>query len=330
MSVDLSIVIVSWNVAGLLRDCLESIFTAPGAGVGSGGGFLVGDYVVEVIVVDNASSDGSPKMVRETFPGVDLVVSSTNLGFTRANNLALRRSRGRYLLLLNPDTRIVDSALSSMLSYMESHGDVGVLGPQLRYGDGSLQSSRRRFPTLAVALMESTLLEQWFPNNRWARAYHLADTPDALMQDVDWVTGACMLVRGEVVDRVGAFDERFFMYSEELDWCRRIVDAGWRVVYFPPAVITHYEGRSSSQVVAARHIHFETSKLLYFRKYHGWVKSAILRAFLLGTYLLRVTEETLKYLLGHRRALRKTRIDAYLRVLSSGLCAGSDGRGELQ
>lgn len=328
MAVDLSIVIVSWNVVDLLRDCLRSIFHVPDARLGDDGMFHTGGYAVEVYVVDNASVDGSPQMVREVFPQVKLIANRENLGFPRGNNAALRHCRGRHVLLLNPDTQIVGDALSLMLDYMERHPDVGLLGPQLRYGDGSLQSSRRRFPTLMTALMESTLLHQWFPHNRWARAYYLADTPDDLVQDVDWVVGACMFVRGVVLREVGPLDERFFMYSEELDWCRRIVDAGWRIVYFPQAIVIHYEGQSSSQVVSKRHIHFETSKILYFRKHHGRLGAGLLRGFLLLTYLWRLGEEALKYLVGHKRALRRARMDAYREVLRSGLRPLQMGGGE--
>lgn len=322
MSLDLEIVIVSWNVIDLLEDCLSSIYGATGARLDAEGVLHLGSYAVKVHVVDNASSDGSPQMVRERFPGVELTANPTNLGFTRGNNLALRRCRARHVLLLNPDTRIVGEALTKMLDYMERHPDVGVLGPQLRYGDGSLQSSRRRFPSFMTALMESTLLQQWFPKNRWLQRYHVQDVPADRVQDVNWVTGACMLVRRDVLRTVGLLDEDFFMYSEELDWCRRIVDAGWRVVYFPHAVVVHHGGRSSDQVVAERHIHFQRSKILYFRKHHGRIVAEVLRLFILGTYLFQVVEEGLKYLVGHKRPLRRARLRAYAKVLRSGLRQG--------
>jgi hypothetical protein len=140
------------------------------------------------------------------------------------------------------------------------------------------------------------------------------------VQDVDWVTGACMLARRDVLDTVGLLDAAFFMYWEELDWCRRIVAAGWRIVYFPEAVVVHYGGRSSDQVVAERHIHFQGSKVLYFRKHHGQVMAEVLRVFILGTYLFQMAEEGLKYVLGHKRSLRRARLRAYREVLRTGLC----------
>jgi GT2 family glycosyltransferase len=270
-------------------------------------------------VVDSASSDGSAAMVERHYPQVRLIACETNVGFTAGNNLALRRCDGRYLLLLNPDTEIVGGALSSMMGYMERHPDVGLLGPQLCYPDGAPQSSRRRFPTLAMALMESTLLEQWWPDNRWARAYRLADAPADVIQPVDWVTGACMLVRHEAVERVGLMDEDLFMYSEELDWCRRLADDGWRMVYFPGALVVHHEGQSAGQVAAARDIYFHSSKIHYFRKHHGRLQAELLRAFLLASYVVQMGREALKLALGHKPALRRQRLAAYARVLRSGL-----------
>jgi N-acetylglucosaminyl-diphospho-decaprenol L-rhamnosyltransferase len=318
MATDLTIVIVSWNVAPLLRACLDAILQAPDVSQRDGQ-LWVGHHRAEIWVVDSASSDGTAAMVREHYPQVQLIACETNVGFSAGNNLALRRCDGRYLLLLNPDTEIVDDALSSMLHYMERHPDIGVLGPQLRYPDGRPQPSRRRFPTLAMALMESTLLEQWLPNNRWARAYRFAETPGDVIQPVDWVTGACMLVRRKAVERVGLLDEDLFMYSEELDWCRRLTDDGWHVIYYPCAVVVHHEGQSAGQVTAARDIYFHSSKIHYFRKHHGRLQAEVLRAFLLATYVVQMGREALKLAIGHRPAMRRRRLAAYLQVLRSGL-----------
>jgi len=319
MAVDLSIVIVSWNVVDLLRDCLQSILAAPTTQLSDDGAIHIDSYAVEVHVVDNASSDGSAEMVRSSFPQVKLIASRTNLGFAGGSNLALGRCQGRYVLLLNPDTRVLGDALSVMVNHMERNSDVGVVGPRVYYADGRPQPSRRRFPTMMTAFMESTLLQHWFPRNRWALRYYMADVPDDIVQDVDWVIGACMLVRAETIERVGPLDQAFFMYSEEMDWCRRITDDGWRVVYLPQAEIIHHEGRSSDQVVPARHIRFQTSKIRYFRKHHGPSQATVLRLFILLTYLVQLAEEALKYLVGHKRALRRERIAAYAQVLGSGL-----------
>lgn len=302
---DLTIIIVSWNVRALLRRCLQSIPSDSPS--------------VQVIVVDNASCDGSAEMVRREFPQVHLITNEQNRGFTAANNQGLALSRGRYLLLLNPDTEVLGEALVTMIDYMDHNATVGVLGPQIRYPDGSLQSSRRRFPTLATALVESTVIQEWWGDNRILCRYYMADTPDDVIQTADWVTGACMLVRHQAYEQVGGLDEGFFMYSEELDWCRRIKEAGWEVVYLPTATIVHHEGRSSEQVVAARHIYFQSSKVRYFRKHHGLLQGSVLRGFLLATYAYQLMREGLKWLAGHKRPLREERLGAYWQVLKSGL-----------
>ncbi len=302
---DLTLVIVSWNVCELLRRCLQSILATEGD--------------VEIVVVDNASTDGSPEMVQEAFPQVRLIANEENRGFTAANNQGLALAQGRALMLLNPDTEVVEDALATMVEYLDAHPKVGALGPRLLFPDGRQQPSRRRFPTFATALVESTVIQEWWADNRILRRYYMADTPDDAIQPVDWVVGACLLVRREAYEQVGGLDEGFFMYSEELDWCKRIKDAGWEVVYLPTATVIHHEGKSSEQVVPARHIRFQTSKVRYFRKHHGSLQAEALRWFLLATYVYQLAREGLKWLVGHKRPLRVERMRAYRQVLRSGL-----------
>jgi hypothetical protein len=334
---DLSVVIVNWNVRDLLRRCLESIYDPDidpereqAMGIGDQ---VVTDLALQVIVVDNASSDGSVKMVQDDFPDVRLVANRNNRGFPAANNQGIVTADGRYVLLLNPDTEIVGNALTELVAFADQHRDVGMIGPQLLNPDGSVQSSRRRFPTLVTAFVEST----WFqpaitglqshavagpltaPLRRVLEHYYVSDRPDDVTQDVDWITGAAMLARREAIDDAGLMDESFFMYSEELDWCRRFRQAGWRVVYLPTAQIVHHVGKSSEQVVAARHIHFQTSKIHYFRKYHGAPAAGVLRWYLLASYVWQLAIEGAKWLWGHKRPLRTQRIAAYRQVLASGL-----------
>ncbi len=306
MTEDLTIVVVSWNVRELLRACL--------AAIGRGRGELA----LQVVVVDNASADGSAEMVAADFPWVELVASAQNAGFPAGNNLGLARARGRHVLLLNPDTEVVGDALSTLVAYLDAHPDVGVVGPQLLNADGTVQSSRRRFPTPATAFFTASWLQPFAPR-RVLDHYYVRDRPDDETSDVDWVVGAAMMVRQSVVQQVGPLDAAYFMYSEELDWCRRIRDAGWRVVYLPAARVVHHVGKSSEQAVAARHINFERAKLRYFRKYHGRLLCAALRLFLLGNYLVQIGLEGSKALLGHKREMRRQRIAAYLAVLRSGL-----------
>ncbi len=321
--VDLSVVIVSWNVRNLLERCLGSIQRATGqpACESSSAAAHSPDapsVAIELIVVDNASRDGTVEMVRDHFPHVHLIPNDDNQGFSVANNQGMQVAEGRYVLLLNPDTEVVGDALEALVEYADAHRDVAMTVPQLLNADGTVQCSRRRFPTLLTALFESTWLEPCAPPRLLDR-YYVRDQPDGLIQDVEWVTGAAMLVRREAIADVGPLDEDFFMYSEELDWCKRLQEEGWRVVYLPTAQVIHHAGKSSEQVVAARHLHFQTSKVRYFRKHHGSLTAEALRWFLLANYAWQLGLESTKWLLGHKRPLRAQRIAAYRQVLASGL-----------
>ena len=301
---DISIIIVSWNVRDRLRACLASL---PG-----------GDSHVEIIVVDAASADGTAAMVRADFPAVRLIASADNLGYSRGNNLGLAQARGRYALILNPDTELDGPALPSMLGYLDANPAVGVLGPRLVLPDQSVQASRRRFPTLLTAIFESTWLQGLAPRGVLAH-YYAADLPADQPAEVDWLVGAALMVRRAVWEQVGVLDDNFFMYSEELDWQRRIKAAGWKIVYFPAAQVRHFEAQSSAQVPAATHIRFNTSKVRYFRKYHGALAGEFLRWYLLGHFAVQLGLEWLKGALGHKRELRRARVAAYRAVLRSGL-----------
>ena len=314
--VDLSVIIVSWNVADLLVDCLDSV--------------LFNSVVMsrqpdqqprtEVIVVDSASSDSTVERVRQRFPGVTLLPQAENVGFTRGNNIGLQAARGRYLLLLNPDTLVLGDALQVMVNHMDANPDVGMLGPYTLNTDGTPQSTRRRFPTLATAFFESTWLQPFAPQALLDR-YYMRDLPDLGTCDVDWVQGSALMVRREVYEQIGGLDEGFVMYSEELDWCKRAKDADWRVVFLGAAQIIHHGGKSSDQVTAFKHIQFQRSKLRYFRKYHGSGAVLALRTFLLMNYAWQLGLESVKSLLGHKRDMRRERIRAYWQVLRSGLRA---------
>ncbi len=305
-AIDISLIIVNWNVKDLLQACLQSILkacqTAP-------------DLTIEIIVVDSASSDGSPQMVQDEFPQVQLIVSNNNLGYAKGNNVGIDAAHGRYLFILNPDTVLQPDILKQLFHYMEKNPTTGVVGPKLLWPDGTLQSSRRRFPTIGSLFWESTLLGQWFPQNRHIQRYRMADHPPTKTQQVDWLVGAALFIRRETWQQVGPIEQNFFMYFEETDWCYRCVTTGWEVHYLPEAQITHYEGKSSEQIVAARTIRFQRSKLYYTRKHFGSGWAATLRVFLWLTFAFQWFEETAKWLVGHRRSLRQERMKAYRHLL---------------
>ncbi len=303
----LSVIIVSWNVRTLLAQALQSLLDSWGEQPG-----------LEIIVVDNASHDGTCEMLRHSFPQVQVIASEQNLGFTRGNNRGLEKAHGRYLLLLNPDTEIRPGALTQLIDYLQAHPQTGMVGPQLLNSDGSHQPSRRRFPTLPVLFLESTWMQGLAPR-RLLQHFYMEDQPADIEQEVDWITGAAMLIPRTVFEQIGGLDEGFFMYSEELDWCRRIRAAGWKIAYLPTAQIVHHEGKSSEQVTAARHIYFQSSKVRYTRKYHGALAAETLRLWLLSQYLGQFSLEGIKALFGHRRPLRLARMNAYRQVLATGL-----------
>ena len=300
-------IVVSWNVKDLLRQCLQSLLESDCA------------PQLEIVVVDNASHDGSTAMVQTEFPQAKLIASQQNLGFAQGNNVGVAAASGDFIFLLNPDTKVAPAAIGLLRDYLQAHPAVGTVGPQLRWPDGAVQSSRRRFPTVGSMFWESTLLEQWWPQNRVAQAYKFADQPDTASMPVDWVVGAALFIRRGVWEAVGPIDEAFFMYFEETDWCRRCVQAGWEIHYVPAAQVVHYEGQSSQQVAAARTVRFQRSKIRYARKWLGPGWAMWVRLFLLLTFAWQWGEETLKWLIGHKRALRRDRMRAYWQVLRSGL-----------
>ena len=290
---------------------------------------------LEVIVVDNASADATAELLPARFPWVRLIRSATNLGFTAGNNAGYAASRGRAIYFLNPDTELVYNArqaadgdsLWTLYRVLMENPQVGMVGPQLRYADNSLQSSRRRLPSPLSPFFGTAMLGRYWRNNPWQRRLQMDAWPATFRQEVDWLVGAAMLARRTALEAVrdpalvGPFDEGFFMYSEETDLCHRLQRAGWHIVYVPEAVVVHYEGRSSSQVAAARDIHFFTSQIRYQAKYFGPQWANLLRGTALWNYRIQLLLERAKWQVGHKRELRAQRIAAYREVLASRLQA---------
>jgi GT2 family glycosyltransferase len=254
----LSIVIVSWNVREDLRECLQSLLREKGSRLESG--------EIEIIVVDNASTDGTAEMVNLEFPQVKLLVNPQNLGYTKANNIGINHSRGKYILLLNPDTIVHQGALQALIDCAESHPEAGIIGAKLLNPDGSVQRSARSFPDIGAGLFRNTFLGRLFPNNPFVRRYLLTDFGYDEVREVDWVSGAAMLVRRDLIERIGGLDERFWAYCEDVDLCWRAWQAGYKVLFCPNAVITHKVGRSSDQRLVPSLIQHHKSMWLFYLK----------------------------------------------------------------
>jgi GT2 family glycosyltransferase len=256
--IKVSIIIVGYNAREYLQQCLASIFRARQ------------EPAIEVILVDNASTDGSVAMVRELFPQVHIVENTNNTGFAAGNNLGIKRARGEFCLLLNSDTEITGSALRTLVSFLDEHPDAGVVSGRIVYADRSDQGVARRFPTPMNALFgRKTFLTRIFPNNRFARRYMICRAHSSSEPfEVDWVSGCCLMIRSSVIEQVGVLDEKFFMYWEDADWCFRIKQKGWKVFCVPEAVVVHHEGKSSRSRMSNRLImEFNKSVYRYYRKH---------------------------------------------------------------
>jgi hypothetical protein len=275
---DLGIVIVNWNTRDLLRDCLRSVAASEG------------DLAYRVIVVDNASSDGSAETVRAEFPQVEVIANDDNRGFPAANNqgflaLGFERECGddapRYALALNPDTVLPPMALRDMVDYVDGDESIGVAGPKLVMLDGQLDlACRRSFPSPEISFYRMVGLSKLFPRSRRFGRYNMTYLDPDVESEVDSVVGAFMLVRRAAIQRVGLFDETFFMYGEDLDWAYRIKQAGWRVMYNPRVTVTHVKRAASRQSSRAQR-EFYRAMLIFYRKHYQattawWLGSLIL------------------------------------------------------
>jgi N-acetylglucosaminyl-diphospho-decaprenol L-rhamnosyltransferase len=255
---DLSVVTVSYNTRELVRGCLASVLSTLRSGLRS-----------EVIVVDNASSDGSVDMIRRDFAGVRVIPNAKNVGFAAGSNQGIRESSGRYVILLNPDTVATDGALLKMVRLMEERSEVGAVGPSLLFPDGSFQHSAFAFPTLSMIFLDFFPLNHRLLNSRvngrYPRAWYEKGQPFA----IDHPLGAALMVRRSVVDEVGLLDEGFFMYCEEIDWCMRIKRAGWTILCCPEAEIVHHVGQSTAQFRDDMYVELHRSRYRLYEKHYS-------------------------------------------------------------
>lgn len=269
----LSIVIVNWNTRELLRACVQSVLETVRAAP------------LQIVVIDNASTDGSPEMVRQQFPMVELCANATNGGFARANNQAFAQCRAKYVLLLNSDAQLMAGTADGLMQELENYSNAAAAGPMILNRDGSYQAGGTDFPNLwnetLLALGVARFLR---------RGYYPNYPPDKPGGNVDWVGGACLLVRRRVLEQIGGLDEEYFMYTEETDWCFRARQAHWQIRYNPTLRVLHWGGASAAQAAAAMKSELYKSKLLFFAKHRArWQYGALKTVFVasaLGKMLL--------------------------------------------
>jgi GT2 family glycosyltransferase len=284
----LSVIIVNYNTKTLLRQCLKSVISHQSSVIS-----------YELIVVDNSSTDGSVAMVEKEFPSVKLIKNKENLGFAKANNQAIRFAQGRNILLLNSDTVVYKGALDSMVEFLDNHPEVGVVGPKLLNEDKTAQPSAGRFPSLPVVIV--MLFKEHFGGSRFVRASY------DKIREVDWVMGAAMMVKKEILKKTGLLDENIFMYMEEVEWCYRIKKAGFKVYFYPQAKITHLGGASSRTGRQEPILNIYKGLVFFYEKHKSGWEEFILRI------LLKI-KAFLAYVLGlitNNQYLKETYAQAY-------------------
>lgn len=254
---DLSVVIVNWNTKEILSECLQSLTLDTSL------------QMAEIILVDNASSDGSPVMVKERFPHVKLICNDQNLGFAKANNIGIRLSTGRYICLVNSDVIVLKDCFNSMLAYMDEHPEIGMLGPKILNPDRTLQPSCMGFPTLWNMFCRALALDKLFPGSKLFGGRLMNFWAHDTVSSAEVLNGCFLMVRREALEQVGLLDENFFFYGEDIDWCKRFHDAGWNVMFSPSAEAIHYGGASSSSAPIRFYIEMQRADLQYWKKHHG-------------------------------------------------------------
>jgi Predicted glycosyltransferases len=284
IGIDISVIIVNWNTRDVLRDCLESVYEQ------------TQNVRFEVIVIDNSSSDGSAEIIKQKFPQVILINNSENRGFAAANNQGIIIAKGRYVLLLNPDTVVLDGAIQKTVAFAEQHPEAGVVGIRNDQPDGSLTKNCFQFASVQNLIISSLGLHRVFANSRFFGRERLSWWDYLMVREVDVVAGCYMLVRRDAIDLIGKMDEAYFMYGEEMEWCWRFKRAGWKILYYPEARIIHYGGMSAAQNPANMLIEQRKSYLRFIQKRQGRIARHIALTLLLLSGLMRLGYWGLRWL----------------------------------
>ena len=279
-----SVVVVVWNAQKYVIECLDSLQQH------------CGKLDAEVIIVDNASSDGTPELVAQRYPGFHLIRNSENVGFAKANNIGIAESSGEYICLVNSDVKFTDDCITPMLEYLAGQPDVALLGPKMLAADGQVRRSTMRFPTLWNSFCRSGGLDILFKRSRFFGGLLMADFDHRTTTEVEVLNGWFLVVRRSAIERVGVWDPAFFMYGEDIDWCYRFRQAGEKIVFFAGAEAIHYGGASSANAPIRFQLEMWRASLQYWQKHHGWLAQQMYLVSLAFHHGLRLLGAVVKYL----------------------------------
>lgn len=277
--IDISIIIVNWNSKLLLVKCIESIITKNI------------NFMYEIIVIDNASIDGSSEVLRLEYPNVILIKNMDNFGFSKANNIGIRKALGKYMCFINSDVEVLDNCIDNLYIFMEENINVGMVGPKILGRDKIVQRSCMGFPTLWNLFSRSMALDFIFPKTKIFGGQMMTYWPHDSIREVDVINGCFWMVRREAIEQVGPLDETFFIYAEDIDWCLRFHKSGWRVIFYPLAEAIHYGGGSSANAPMRFYIEMQKANFLYWKKYHNFLSQKIY-------LMIRIFHESIR-LIGH-------------------------------
>ena len=288
---EVSLIIVTWNGKRYAMECLESLRQNTGT------------VPVEVIVVDNQSTDGTPDEIERQFPNVTVIRNDENLGFAKANNIGLAVAQGKYLGLVNSDVVVPAGCLENILSFMDQNPDIGLLGPKMLAPGGGVGQSVMRLPTVWNTFCCSLGLHTLFPRSKLFGGFLMNGYPYDSIDDVEVLTGWFWMVRCQALAQVGGLDEQFFMYGEDIDWSYRFRKAGWRVVFYPESEALHYGAASSAQAPTRFYVEMRRANLQYFRKHYGWFGAMAYKTTVLVHELVRIAGHGILYCRASRRPM---------------------------